>query len=92
MSKARRIRRKESRLAEKHMSFLAEILSGFYEFLEQKAKPSDKQVRGEFLTREKSWRAYCKNNQLTENASLLFNKEVAQSWKIRYAKQSQTLN
>lgn len=92
MSKARRIRRENSRRAEKCMSFLAEILGGFYEFLEQKEKPSDEQVRSKFTSCDKQWKAYCRENQLTEKAYLLFNQEVAQSWKTRYAMKSQEQN
>lgn len=86
------MRRERSRQAEKHFGVLAEILSGFYEFLEQKEKPSEEQVRTEFLSCENRWKRYCSQNQLTEKASLLFNQEVAQSWNKRYTKQSQTQN
>lgn len=87
MSTARRSKRAQARLAQKHFNVLAGLLMGFYTFLEQKEKPSGEQVRTEFTTREERWKGYCKSRQLTEEASLLFNKEVAQSWENRYAKQ-----
>jgi hypothetical protein len=92
MSIARRNRRAQAREAEKHFDVLAELLMGFYEFLERKGKPSDEQVRTEFTNREERWKRYCTSNQLTEETSLLFNKEVAQSWKNRYARQSPIRN
>lgn len=92
MSIARRNRRAQSRQSETHLSVLSELLMGFYEFLENKNQPSDEQVRAEFEARENRWKRYCSKNKLTEEASLLFNKEVAQSWKKRYTKQSQTQN
>lgn len=88
MSKARQQRRQ----ARKHFSVLAELLAGFYEFLEQKEKPSDEQVRAEFSARDNSWKRYCSKHQLTQETSLLFNKEVGESWKSRYAKQSTIQN
>jgi hypothetical protein len=81
-----------ARQSQKHFKILAELLMGFYEFLEKKDKPDDGQVRKEFIEREECWKRYCTSNQLTEEASLLFNKEVAQSWKNRYAKEFPTGN
>lgn len=86
MSKARRLRRAQERAASKHFEVLGELLCGFYEFLEKKNKPTDEEVRREFTKRDKYWKHYCSANQLNERASLLFNHEVAQSWKTRYAK------
>lgn len=87
MSIARRARRERERTATKHMSVLGEMLRQFYVFLDSKPQPSDALVRSEFLRYEKNWKAYCKHNQLNRQASLLFNQEVALSWKSRYAKQ-----
>lgn len=92
MSIARRKRRDQSRQTQVHLHVLGEILMGFYAFLEDKNQPSDEQVRAEFQIRENRWKRYCSTNKLTEEASLLFNQEVAQSWKKRYTKQSQTQN
>ena len=92
MSIARRNRRIQDRQAQVHLSVLAEELMGCYKFLENKDKPSDEQIRAEFMARENRWKRYCSKNKLTEEASLLFNKEVAQSWEKRYTKQSQTQN
>ena len=87
MSTARRERRERERTVTKHMSVLGGTLRRFYAFLESVPKPSDEQVRSEFIRYDKSWKAYCKHNQLNRQASLLFNQEVALSWKNRYAKQ-----
>jgi hypothetical protein len=92
MSVARRRRRENSRQTQKHLHVLSELLMEFYEFLENKEKPTDEQLRTEFISRENRWKHYCSTNKLTEKASLLFNQEVAQSWNNRYAKQSLTLN
>ena len=88
MSKARRIRRQQERTAAKHLSMLGELLGRFYTFLEKIPKPSDDEVRSEFIRQEQKWKLYCLNNHLNPRASLLFNQEVAQSWKSRYAKQN----
>lgn len=88
MSKARRIKRQQERIVAKHMSVLGELLGRFYTFLDRKPKPSDESVREEFIKSEKSWKTYCTNHHLNQSASLLFNQEVAQSWKKRYAKES----
>jgi hypothetical protein len=87
MSIARRKRRAQERASIKHFNVLGELLGGFYEFLEREPKPSDEEVRTEFKNRESRWKRHCSANQLNERAALLFNQEVAQSWKKRYAKQ-----
>lgn len=93
MSKARRIRRQQERTAAKHLSMLGELLGRFYTFLEKTPQPSDDEVRSEFIRHEQTWKLYCYQNHLNPRASMLFNQEVAQSWKNRYAKQdSQTQN
>lgn len=93
MSKARRIKRQQERDFAKHMDYLGELLGRFYTFLERKPKPSDNEVRSEFIVYDKKWKSYCLHNQLNPRASLLFNQEVALSWKNRYAKQDiQTQN
>lgn len=86
MSKARNIRRLQERQAAKHFDYLGRLLMGFYGFLESTPKPSDESVREEFVKRENQWKRYCKTNQLTDRAALLFNQEVAVSWENRYAK------
>lgn len=88
MSKARRIRRQQERAVSQHISVLGELLGRFYTFLEKTPKPSDDEVRSEFIRQEQKWKLYCLNNHLNPRASLLFNQEVAQSWKSRYAKQN----
>ena len=93
MSKARRIKRQQERVAAKHLSMLGELLGRFYTFLEKTPKPSDDEVRSEFIRQEQNWKLYCDRSQLNTRASLLFNQEVAQSWRHRYAKHSyQTQN
>lgn len=84
MSRARRIRRQ----SEKHFNVLADLLMGFYAFLESSPKPSDEQVREEFKQRDAKWRRYCTKHHLNDDAASMFNREVAVSWKTRYAKQT----
>jgi hypothetical protein len=87
MSIKRRNRRAGERQTHKHLSFLASLLMEFYEFLENRKKPDEGQVRQRFINDEKRWKRYCFSHQLTEKATLLFNEEVAKSWKERYARQ-----
>ena len=87
MSITRRIKRAQGRDSIKHFNVFGSILMGFYEFLEKTPKPSDEEVRNEFIKREQRWKQYCKTHKLTEEASLLFNKEVSISWEKRYKKQ-----
>ncbi len=84
MSKARRIKRQQERTVAKHLGVLGEVLGRFYTFLEKKPKPTDDEVRSEFIRSEQSWKQHCVKNHLNTRASLLFNQEVAQSWKNRY--------
>lgn len=87
MSIARRIRRAQVREAETNFKVLTDLLMGFYEFLESQPKPSDEEVRQRFINDEQRWKQYCAKKQLREEASLLFNKEVSQSWEKRYKEQ-----
>lgn len=87
MSITRRIKRAQERASIKHFNVFGALLMGFYQFLEQDPKPSDEDVRKEFINREQRWKQYCKIHKLTEEASLLFNKEVSISWEERYKKQ-----
>ena len=80
------IARRRRRAAEKHFDVLSELVMGFYGFLEKKPKPTDEEVRAEFITRSKKWKNYCKIQRLNRVASDLFTKEVATSWRNRYAK------
>lgn len=84
------IARRRRRAAEKHFDVMSELIMGFYEFLEKKPKPEDEEVRREFKTRLGKWKHYCKIHQLSDEASELFIKEVATSWKNRYTKQPDT--
>ena len=59
MSKARRIRRQQERAVAQHVSVLGELLGRFYTFLEKKPKPSDDEVRSEFIRQEQKWKWYC---------------------------------
>ena len=88
MSITRRIKREQERISQEHFSVFGTILMGFYEFLEKTPKPTDEEVRNEFIQREQGWKRYCAIHKLTEEASLLFNKEVSISWEKRYKKQS----
>lgn len=84
MSTTRRLKRAQQRKMEAHFSFFSNLLMDFYEFLESTPKPNDEEVRARFINDENRWKAYCSKKQLSEEASLLFNKEVSQSWKNRY--------
>lgn len=86
MSNARRRRRENERESQKHFLVLGELLADFYSFLESKPQPSDEEVRSTFIAKEQEWKRYCRKSNLNEKASLLFNNEVAMSWKTRYAK------
>ena len=91
MSITRRIKRAQERASQRHFNVFGLILMGFYEFLEKTPKPSDEEVRNEFIKREQRWKQYCKTHKLTEEASLLFNKEVSISWEKRYKEQPKEL-
>lgn len=87
MNTTRRVRRAQLRQARKHFSVLTNLLMDFYQFLENQPKPSDEEVRLRFINDEQRWKQYCAKKQLNEEASLLFNKEVSQSWEKRYKEQ-----
>ena len=61
------------------------FLDEFCDFLDKQPKPSDSEVRDRFLTLEKRWVKYCAARKLTGNATLMFNKEVAERWWKVYA-------
>lgn len=86
MSESRKERRARERETAKHFDYLGQLLMGFYTFLEQQEKPSNEQVRSEFVKRNENWKRYCRCHQLNERAALMFNNEVAISWEQRYAK------
>lgn len=71
-----------------HVAVLGELLGGFYEFLGRASKPSDEEVRTEFMNRERKWKQYCANKQLGNKATSLFNSEVAQLWQKKLNKNS----
>lgn len=87
MSITRRIKRAQKRASVQHFNAFGSLIMGFYEFLEKSPKPSDEEVRNEFIKREQRWKQYCVTHKLTEEASLLFNKEVSISWEKRYKQQ-----
>ena len=87
MSITRRNRRAQERLALKRFNVLGDLLMGFYAFLEKSPKPSDEEVRSEFIWREQRWKQYCKSQNMTVEASQMFNKEVSASWEKRYKKE-----
>ena len=92
MSITRRTKRAQERASQHHFNVFGTILMGFYEFLEKTPKPTDDEVRSEFIKREQHWRQYCKLHRLSEEASLLFNKEVSVSWEKRYKRQPAEIN
>ena len=69
------IARRKRRESERRFAYFGELLMGFYEFLERTPKT--------VKTRSK-WVKYCVAHQLSKEASDLFTKEVASSWKTRY--------
>ena len=71
---------------EKYFNVLSDILMDFYSFLESTPKPSDEQVREGFIQRDAKWRRYCTKHHLNNDAASMFNREVAISWRTRYAK------
>jgi hypothetical protein len=68
----------------KNFAVLGDLLMGFYDFLDRKPKPTDDEVRREFVRREQCWKRYCKGNGLTAEAAMMFNSEVAATWNKRY--------
>ena len=84
MSENRRVRRAKQRFVQTIMAVLSDRLGKFYTFLEKSPKPSDEEVRSEFIRQEENWKRYCGANRLPEEVFVLFNQEVAISWKERY--------
>lgn len=78
------IARRKRRESERRFAYFGELLMGFYEFLEQTPKPTDEGVRKTFIETRSKWVKYCAVHQLSKEASDLFTKEVASSWKTRY--------
>ena len=76
--------------SKKHLNTLVKLLGDFYGFLEKTPKPTDDDVRSEFIKSDNIWKTYCVQNHLNPRASLLFNQEVARLWKTRYTKQEST--
>ena len=67
---------------------LSDLLMEFYQFLEQKDKPTDEHVRETFITYNQRWKNYCSKHQLAKSASYLFNTKVSASWQKRYPNQT----
>lgn len=89
MSIGRRKRRNGKHHAAKispHTKFLMQLLTEYFNFLEQKDKPSDEEVREKFIAYDRRWVQYCNDSQFGPRASLLFNQQVARAWKSRYAR------
>ncbi len=84
------MRRANERESMRNIKVLGDILGEFYTFLEKTPKPSDEEVRAEFIRQDERWHRYCKSHKLTQEASLAFNNEVAVSWRNRYAAKSKT--
>ena len=85
MSIYRRNRRMNQKQVTKHLAKLSDLLGEFYTFLEQSPKPTDEEVRAKFVKLESRWKGYCKANELSDQASLMFNREVSEAWHNRYA-------
>lgn len=83
-SLARRERKAQARTTMLAMNKLGELLEEFYAFLDRQPKPSDQEVRDEFIRQENRWKRYCTVHQLTDKATLMFNQEVAVQWRTKY--------
>jgi len=80
LPKTRKQRRIENRKKEEFSSTLTRLLSGFYDFLGQKNKPSDQEVRDEFTNRNGRWMQYCAKNHMMPKAYQLFKDNVREAW------------
>ncbi|MDD6104111.1 MAG: hypothetical protein PUB73_05845 [Bacteroidales bacterium] len=83
-SLARRERKAQARITMLAMNKLGELLEEFFAFLDKQPKPSDQEVRDEFIRQENRWKRYCVVHQLTDKATLMFNQEVAVQWRTKY--------
>lgn len=68
---------------DKYLTYLLTLYTTFIDFLERDPQPSNEDVRGLFVALDYKWRAYCADNKLSQQASLLFNREVAVEWNRR---------
>lgn len=73
-------------VAKKHQRKLNTLLYGFFRLLDKRPKPTDEEVRAEFIKRETDWKAYCILNHLDVRTSLLFNAKVSYEWERKYVK------
>lgn len=83
-SLARRERKAQARITMLAMNKLGELLEEYFTFLDRQPKPSDQEVRDEFIRQENRWKRYCTVHQLTDKATLMFNQEVAVQWRTKY--------
>lgn len=83
-SDARRLRKKQAKETVVAMYKLGTLLDEFFAFLDRQPKPADEEVRSEFIRQENRWKRYCSVHQLTDNATLMFNREVAVKWRTEY--------
>lgn len=88
MSEQRRLRRLKERVNQHHTIALANHLADFYEFLSQKVKPSDQQVRDEFLKHKDAWYKHCDKHKLKNEVKDLFVLNVEHTWKRKQSQQT----
>lgn len=75
----------DRKAAKRHDRKLKSLLFTFFDFLNKKPKPSDEEVRSEFLKREMAWKTYCILNHLDIRTSLMFNAKVSYEWESKFA-------
>lgn len=80
----KKISHKERKVAEKHNKELNRLLQKFFRFLDKQPKPSDQEVRIEFIRSELAWKQYCSQNNLGIRTSMLFNAKVSYEWEKKY--------
>lgn len=83
MGNARRIKNPINNIpkSKNYIEVLADLLGGFYEFLGEKVKPSDEEVRERFLKYKNSWFLYCDKQKLNNQIKDLFVLNIEKMWK-----------
>ncbi len=90
--KKKKVSYKERKAAEKHNKELSRLLQRFFRFLDKKPKPSDQEVRIEFVKSEMAWKQYCSQHSLGFRTSMLFNAKVAYEWNRKYMRRQKKSN
>lgn len=90
--KKKKVSYKERKAAEKHNKELNRLLQRFFRFLDKKPKPSDQEIRIEFVKSEMAWKYYCFQHSLGFRTSMLFNARVACEWERKYMRRQEKSN